>query len=618
MFEIGNQESKTMSIELGLCAEMEEQEIELKKKLSLAKFNLTLHRNRLLLLIGDMNVPKTELKIACRTMDSHMESSMEVMSQLSDIYLRIKQLNKGTKIVNEMGILQDEFHATYETFWESLNLRTNITSSEKSTEWLRNSRKESESKSFRKEEKMEDQPMRQRNGHVAGFCGGPSIGEDLWRQLKRIQLPVFSGDKRVLRNWKAAFMACVDIAPATGEYKLLQLRQCLSSEALSVIENLGHSASAYEVAKERLERRYGGKRRQVALYLEDLESFQKIRPGNAKDLEKFADLLEIAIINLKETVHYNELGDWFLYGKLRTKLTESMLAKYHRWIYETQTPETVESLKTWVFQESTFRTIASETVHGLAGNSEPVQGVMTSPASPTWNGQRTFFGEMIHVDSNRRKNTSCHLCGQSHNIWTCQKFVKKNVPGRWDTAKRFKLCFRCLGDGHVGKACQNSQPCGQNGCPKLHHVLLHVDINRQNKPKHCLLDGFSDTYTRSHNNTCTFETTYFDRNSDSTLQRSTFITEGKNKTQESTQSPRQTQDHFSTEDRCLSNVSDLLTQRCRKSKEDSAVKKPCSVTNDVAVLEHRCRSKDIAVDRGRKYGPNIRRETATTCHEENG
>ena len=113
------------------------------------------------------------------------------------------------------------------------------------------------------------------------------------------------------------------------------------------------------------------------------------------------------------------------YGKLRTKLTESMLAKYHRWIYETQTPETVESLKTWVFQESTFRTIASETVHGLAGDSEPVQGVMTSsPASPTWNGQSKFFGELIHVDSNHWKNTSCHLCGQSHNIWTCQKFVK--------------------------------------------------------------------------------------------------------------------------------------------------------------------------------------------------
>ena len=137
------------------------------------------------------------------------------------------------------------------------------------------------------------------------------IGENLWRQLKRIQLPVFTRDKRSYRNRKAAFMACVDAAPSTGEYKLLQLRQCLSGEALDVIESLGHSAAAYEAAKERLERRYGGERRQVTIYLEDLDKFPQIRPGNAHDLQQFADLLEIAIMNLKETGYHNELGNVF-------------------------------------------------------------------------------------------------------------------------------------------------------------------------------------------------------------------------------------------------------------------------------------------------------------------
>ena len=49
---------------------------------------------------------------------------------------------------------------------------------------------------------------------------GPSIGQDLWRQLKRVQIPVFSGDKRTYQSWKAAFLACIDSAPATGEYTL--------------------------------------------------------------------------------------------------------------------------------------------------------------------------------------------------------------------------------------------------------------------------------------------------------------------------------------------------------------------------------------------------------------
>ena len=71
------------------------------------------------------------------------------------------------------------------------------------------------------------------------------------------------------QNWKAAFIACIDSASATGEYKLLQLGQYLTGEALKSIENLGHSAVAYEAAKECLGWKYRGKRRQTAIYLEE-------------------------------------------------------------------------------------------------------------------------------------------------------------------------------------------------------------------------------------------------------------------------------------------------------------------------------------------------------------
>ena len=208
-------------------------------------------------------------------------------------------------------------------------------------------------------------------------------------------------------------------APSTGEYKLLQLRQCLSGEALNVIESLGPPAAAYDAAKERLERRYGGKRRQVAIYLKDLDKFPQIRPGNAHDLQQFADLLEIAIINLKGPGYHNELGNGFLYCKLQTKLTEYMLANYHRWVFETQTPESVVALKTWVFQECAFQTIASETVHGITGIFRNHQ---SSPASQTCNSQRTFFGEMIGYNS--INNTSCQICRRDHKIWTCAKLLE--------------------------------------------------------------------------------------------------------------------------------------------------------------------------------------------------
>ena len=76
----------------------------------------------------------------------------------------------------------------------------------------------------------------------------PTLGRDMWNQLKRVYIPVFNGDRRAYEGWKAAFMACAHQPPATPEYKLLQLRQHLSGEALKIGEPFGHSAAAYKAA----------------------------------------------------------------------------------------------------------------------------------------------------------------------------------------------------------------------------------------------------------------------------------------------------------------------------------------------------------------------------------
>lgn len=96
------------------------------------------------------------------------------------------------------------------------------------------------------------------------------------------------------QDWKAAFTVCVNQPPATPAYKLLQLRQCLAAwEALKAMESLGHFA-AYQTAKERLERRFGGQQHQMALYLEEIDNVRPVCAGNSKDIERHADLLNVA------------------------------------------------------------------------------------------------------------------------------------------------------------------------------------------------------------------------------------------------------------------------------------------------------------------------------------
>ena len=238
-----------------------------------------------------------------------------------------------------------------------------------------------------------------------------TIGRDMWTQLKRVTIPVFSGNKKTYESWKAAFIACIDKAPATPEYKLLQLWQHLSGEALKTIEKLGHSGYASEAAKERLARKFGGQRRQNAIRLEELENFKPLRPDNSRDLEDFADLLVIAVINLKETGRSAELGDGSLYLKLQKKMTESMLTRYHRWVYENFKIESMETLQEWVMQESQFYTMAHETVRGIIrGDWHPAGQHKIS----------TFFAEPSIAD---RKQRQCPVSSKQRFFCFCFMFM---------------------------------------------------------------------------------------------------------------------------------------------------------------------------------------------------
>ena len=58
------------------------------------------------------------------------------------------------------------------------------------------------------------------------------IGRDFWKQLRRILKAIFDGNKSTYESWKAAFTGCIDQAPVTTEYKLTQLRQYLTGEAV--------------------------------------------------------------------------------------------------------------------------------------------------------------------------------------------------------------------------------------------------------------------------------------------------------------------------------------------------------------------------------------------------
>ena len=293
----------------------------------------------------------------------------------------------------------------------------------------------------------EAEPFRNRT-HTA------SIGVDMWSQLKRISIPTFSGDKNIYESWKSAFMQCIDRAAATPEYKLLQLRQCLEGKALQCIQELGHSPAAYEAAKSVLERKFGGKRRQIAKYLEKIENYKPMHEGSAQEMEAFADLLEIAVQNLKEAGRHLELGDGSLFALLQKKLTTELVTDFNRWLHVNSKDGTVETLLEWVMRESEFRVIGTEAVNGVSSRAGALGMDRSDHAGTGY-------------------SNGCVICHGSHDIVDCNIFEQMAVHERWDMARKFKLCFRCLGNSHFGQACPQTRQCRVDECSLNHHRLLH-------------------------------------------------------------------------------------------------------------------------------------------------
>ena len=288
--------------------------------------------------------------------------------------------------------------------------------------------------------------------------------------LERIKIPSFSGNKSEFSHWNATFTSCVDKTSMTAQFKMLRLESCLAGEALETIKGLGYSEAAYEAAKARLLRKYGGNRREVQCHLEELLKMKPIQDGNAKELEKFADMLERAVINLQENDRKSDLEVGTLYTMILEKMPEKLLSQYYRWLKEQKKPESLITLKDWTAEEAEYQMQAAELKHGLKTGSSSFK-----PAERRARVYGTFQTEDRKRSVEDRKRV-CKFCGEEqHALWKCGLFKKKNVKDRWSAAKKLGVCYRCLADGHLGTSCPRSRVCNLNGCCDSHHRLLHVD-----------------------------------------------------------------------------------------------------------------------------------------------
>ena len=214
-----------------------------------------------------------------------------------------------------------------------------------------------------------------------------------------------------------------------------------------------------------------------------------IKFENTTMINKFADLLDIALINLKEN-ESSDLKSGFLCLQLLKKLPQSMIARYERWKFEHEREESVETLREWTMKEAEFFNVAMETKLGLDTNQrsdrkpdrERYERSYRDKVNDSHRSERNYHATKKN-EQDGKFSSRCTLCSANHGIWKCESFKALPVTERWNKAKELKLCFRCLSENHMGTACPKKWKCRVNSCKKNHHTLLHTSDERLTAPQ---------------------------------------------------------------------------------------------------------------------------------------
>ena len=266
----------------------------------------------------------------------------------------------------------------------------------------------------------------------------------------------------------------VDGADIPVREKMLRLQGSLRGKALETVRDLGFSQKAYERAKEKLKKKYGGKRRQTLTHLATLRGLAKIHRHHLTDLEELLAIVDRIRIALQDDDPDGEMKSQHLNLSVKEKIPEEDVRAYKYWLYEHSEADTFENLVQWI---ETRVHIMDE---AMEATGEFNKKKNTKPDDKRHNRGFTTTGN--------RRGCVVEKCSEDHPPWVCQRFKRLPVTQRKELIAKHGRCFRCLASGHLSKNCPRSRECGIDDCKSTWHSrYLHdsnlYKIGKENEPK---------------------------------------------------------------------------------------------------------------------------------------
>ncbi|XP_068753164.1 uncharacterized protein [Montipora capricornis] len=105
------------------------------------------------------------------------------------------------------------------------------------------------------------------------------------QRLKPLKVPVFSGEKSKFEDFWEMFLSLVDQSEEPPNMKMARLRQSLSGTVFEAIRGLGVTEPEYNEAKKILQSKFGGERRKLQAYMDQIEQMPPLKSTDVKSFE---------------------------------------------------------------------------------------------------------------------------------------------------------------------------------------------------------------------------------------------------------------------------------------------------------------------------------------------
>ncbi|XP_058445267.1 uncharacterized protein LOC131426502 [Malaya genurostris] len=296
------------------------------------------------------------------------------------------------------------------------------------------------------------------------------------RQAVAKELPEFSGNPEEWPLFIATYESTTKMCGFSDEENLLRLQRSLKGKALEAVRSRLLHPCGLEGVINTLRTLFG--RPEIIVH----SIVCKIREMPAPKTEKLETLIDfgVAVQNMCATIVACGLNEHLCNVALLQELVEKL-------------PPTIKL--DWAKYRQPLRVITLSDFSAWLGTLVEAACVVTVPSPiSVYTGKpekRNRKEELhVHLESSSTQTTSmmatppkshnkqCIICfGGCSTVEICKKFQEFDVGMRWAALKQNKLCRKCL-TKHFG-ACMVKQTCGRNGCPYMHHKLLHDDYRYQ-------------------------------------------------------------------------------------------------------------------------------------------